>query len=245
MPGLRLQKRPTAPCSIHPCPRCGGTKTFQPTTPSPAGTVFRPWYHAPKVPGRTVCPFVIALVELEGRTRLSVSCATSTIQGGDRNAGSGNVSTFRPVRMGPRGPCTRGAASIGAPSVSRRRQTAENWRCTAIPRSSSRPRSPPVTTRMSTTAGTRRGQSPGHLRQHPHRHRPRAALHHRLGPDPTPSSSRSVCRLRCAVVRHDTVTFSGEVTAIEDGLITVKGHRQQQPRRPRDRHLDADDRRNA
>ena len=44
---------------------------------------------------------------------------------------------------------------------------------------------------------------------------------------------------------YDTVTFSGEVTAVEDGLITLKVGGQQQPWRSRHRQRDADDRRDA
>lgn len=60
-----------------------------------------------------------------------------------------------------------------------------------------------------------------HFRQHPHRHRAGATLRHRLG-GPVGADQVDWAAAGVPWYAYDTVTFSGEVTAVNDGLITVK-----------------------
>ena len=156
-------------------------------------------------PGRTL-PFVIALVELEecGCRRTS---QRRSVGGGDRNAGPRNVHRLpRRREAGRPGRCTRGARLVTATTVNHAaRAVALETR-----HSSCRRPSPPGTTRTFTTTGIRRRQKvPGHLRQHPHRHRPRPALHHRLaGPNAVIKSIACVSASR-GTPRHRHVQGRG------------------------------------
>ncbi len=109
---LRIQRRPTGRCSIRRCRRCGQEKDapVDYLVASGKGTVFSyVVHHAPKVPGRTL-PFVIALVELEEGVRmLGELRGIDPARGEDRITGARNVSRFprqrcqpglEPVRMG-------------------------------------------------------------------------------------------------------------------------------------------------
>ena len=196
------------------------------SSPAGKGTVFSfVVHHAPKVPGRTL-PFVIALVELEEGVRMlgelrNVDPATVEIGMPVRatyidfpDGDSGPAWTL--LRMGARSEHERADVSKWAPSC-------PSSRCTATRRSSCRRRSPRATTRTCTTTGTRR--------------RPRVARTSSSTSSPTPawcSATSPTGRDRRAIIKsiglrlgvpwyaYDTVTFNGEVTAVEDGLITLK-----------------------
>ena len=159
----------------------------RPTTSSPAGkgTVFSfVVHHAPKVPGRTL-PFVIALVELEEGVRML---------GELRNVDPATVEIGMPVRATyidfPANDVGSGldAIRMGAwPSMSApvHRGRDQAARAQALRRPDvhrvDRDRHPRLPGRAP-RPGQGAGQGfQGHLRQHPHRHRSGAALHHRLG----------------------------------------------------------------
>ncbi len=97
-----------------------------------------------------------------------------------------------------------------------------NLPSTVIPRSSCRPPSPPAITRTCTTTGTRQAKGSKDIFVNILTDTGLgAALHHRLG-----GTQRDHQDDRSATgvpwYAYDTVTFKGEVTAIDDGLITVK-----------------------
>ena len=199
------EARTTAACSIRRCPRCGWTRT-EPTDYVVArgkGTVFSfVVHHAPKVPGRTL-PFVIALVELEEGVRML---------GELRNVDPASVEIGMPVRatyidfpasdVGPAwtlyaweprrmsAPVDRGGHQAARTQALRRPDVHRVHR-------DRHPRLPGRAPRPGQGAG--QGVQ-GHLRQHPHRHRSGAALHHRLGrADRGDQVDRAAAR--CAVVR--------------------------------------------
>lgn len=80
----------------------------------------------------------------------------------------------------------------------------------------------PATIRMSTTTGTRlRPRVPRTSSSTSSPTPVWCSGSSPTGPARPPSSSRSACA-GCAWYAYDTVTFTGEVTAVEDGLITLK-----------------------
>jgi uncharacterized protein len=159
---LRIQKRGDGSLQHPPVPALWLDKEA-PTeyvVASGKGTVFSfVVHHAPKVPGRTL-PFVIALVELEEGVRML---------GELRNIDPATVEVGMPVRAmyidSGGGHQTPRAVALRRPDVHR----VDGDR---------HPRLPGCPPRQGQGAGQ---GFQGHLRQHPHRHRFGAALHHRLG----------------------------------------------------------------
>ena len=90
---LRLQKRPDGTLQHPPVPALWQDKTFQPTTPSPVARerCSASWCTTLRRCRGARCRSSSRSSNSRRAYACSVSCATSTIQGGDRNAGSGNV----------------------------------------------------------------------------------------------------------------------------------------------------------
>ena len=192
------------------------------------GTVFSfVVHHAPKVPGRTL-PFV----DRARRTRRGGAHARRASQcrprrRGDRNARSRNIYRLSCQAMsGRHGRCTRGSPantkSMSAPNRGRH----EAARTDALRRpdvhrvDGDRHR---ATIRTSTTTATRR--SPRVPRTSSSTSSTDTGLVQRYITDWAGPNAviKSIClRLGVPWYAYDTVTFPGEVTAVEDGLITLK-----------------------
>ena len=205
-----------------------GTPATDYLVASGKGTVFSfVVHHAPKVPGRTL-PFVIALVELdEGVRMLGELRNVDPADRGDRNARSRNV--YRLPGGGlrvRRGRCTHGspwnAASMSAPAI----QVG-----TKLPELSLYG---DPTFIVSTAIATRDYQDVHHDRDKAQAKGSKdifvniltdTGLVQRYITDwAGPNAIIQSYRLRLGVpwYAYDTVTFRGEVTAVEDGVITLK-----------------------
>ena len=188
------------------------------------GTVFSfVVHHAPKVPGRTL-PFVIALVELEEGVRMLGELRNvDPASGGDRNACPRNVYRLPGGRCRPGMDAVRmGAGRMSAPSVEVG---------TKLPELSLYG---DPTFIVSTAIATRDYQDVHHDRDKAQAKGSKdifvniltdTGLVQRFVTDwagPTAIIKSIKLRLGVPWYAYDTVTFKGEVTAVEDGLITVK-----------------------
>ena len=209
-------------CSIRRCPRCGWTRSRRPTTGGQRqghGVQLR---RAPRAEG--------------ARPHAAVRHRARRTRGGRADARRAprrrpaSVEIGMPVRAtyidfpeGKTGPgldAVRMGAGRSERTIGRgRHEAAGARRCTATRRSSCRRPSPPATTRTSTTTATRR--------------RPRGPRTSSSTSSPTPdwcSASSPTGRARPRSIKsiglrlgvpwyaYDTVTFNGEVTAVDDGL---------------------------
>ena len=201
-------------------------------------------HHAPKVPGRTL-PFVIALVELEEGVRmLGELRSVDPVDRCGRNARPRNVYRLPRGDTGPGMDAVRmGAGRMSAPTISVG---------TKLPELSLYG---DPTFIVSTAIATRDYQDVHHDRDKAQAKGSKdifvniltdTGLVQRYITDwagPTAIIKSIKLRLGVPWYAYDTVTFSGEVTAVDDGTHHGESRWQQQPRRPRDRDRNTDHRR--
>ena len=223
---LRIQRKPDGSLQHPPLPAVWQDKQapIDYVVASGKGTVFSfVVHHAPKVPGRTL-PFVIALVELEEGVRML---------GELRNVDPATVEIGMPVRANvSRLPGQRRRTGLDAVRVGARRMSARTVEVgTKLPELKLYG---DPTFIVSTAIATRDFQDVHHDRDKAQAKGSKdifvniltdTGLVERFITDwAGPSALVKSIGLRLGVpwYAYDTVTFSGEVTAVEDGLITVK-----------------------